>query len=256
MKILSGLIQPSGGKAAINGTNVADKPEEIKRITGYLPEQNPLYPDMYVKEYLLMIASLYKVPDRKNKVQATIEQTGLAPEQSKKIGSLSKGYRQRVGLAQNLLHSPDVLILDEPTTGLDPNQIVEIRNLIREAGKKKTVILSSHIMQEVEAVCNRVIIINNGEIIADDTTSSLKFKTSGKVTEVEFLEAPELHDFSGMEFLSSTKVAENRKFLFKGHGNTDIRPLLFRWAVENNRVIISMQQKEYGLEEIFRKLTE
>ena len=255
MKILSGLTQPSEGKALINGMNVVDKPQQIKRIIGYLPENNPLYFDMYVREYLLMVASVYKVSDRKNKVRKTIEQTGLLPEQNKKIGALSKGYKQRVGLAQNLLHAPDILILDEPTTGLAPNQIVEIRNLIKEVGREKTVMLSSHIMQEVEAVCNRVIIINNGEIVADDETSSLKFKMSGKITEVEFLENPAINDFAGIEFLRSTELAETGKFLFKGQDDFDIRPQLFRWAVEHNRVIISMQQKEYGLEEVFRKLT-
>ena len=255
MKILSGLTQPSSGKAAINGTNVVDKPERIKRIIGYLPEQNPLYSDMYVKEYLSMIASMYKMSDKKNRIRNTIEQTGLAPEQNKKIGDLSKGYKQRVGLAQNLLHNPDILILDEPTTGLDPNQIVEIRNLIKDVGREKTVMLSSHIMQEVEAVCNRVIIINNGEIVADDETSSLKFKMSGKTTEVEFLAKPALRDFADAEFLRSTELAATGKFLFKGHGDADIRPQLFRWAVDRDMIIISMQQKEYGLEEVFRKLT-
>ncbi|MDR0384942.1 MAG: ATP-binding cassette domain-containing protein, partial [Prevotellaceae bacterium] len=186
MKILSGVISPSAGTAKIRDMDVLRYPGEIKRITGYLPEHNPLYLDMYVKEFLYMTASVYKVAQKKHAVSKAIEMTGLAPECKKKIGSLSKGFRQRVGLAQNLLHNPDVLILDEPTTGLDPNQIVDIRRLIKDLGKEKTVMLSSHIMQEVEAICDNIIIINQGEIVVDETASSLKI--SDKAVEIEFLE--------------------------------------------------------------------
>jgi ABC-2 type transport system ATP-binding protein len=228
-------------------------PKEIKRIIGYLPEHNPLYPDMYVKEFLYMTASIYRVLHKKQAVLRAIEMTGLVPECSKKIGSLSKGYRQRVGLAQNLLHDPEVLILDEPTTGLDPNQIVDIRNLIKEMGKEKTVMLSSHIMQEVEAICDNIIIINQGEIVADETTSSLKI--SDKVTEIEFLEHADAGIFKGVSFVEKSDMTESGGFLVKGFDNKDIRAELFGWAVENGMTIISMRQKEHRLEDVFRLIT-
>ncbi|MDR3245395.1 MAG: ATP-binding cassette domain-containing protein [Prevotellaceae bacterium] len=253
MKILSGVISPSSGTAKINGMNVLQYPKEVKNVIGYLPEHNPLYLDMYVKEFLYMTAAIYKTPDKQKAVSMAIEMTGLGPEQNKKIGNLSKGYRQRVGLAQSLLHNPDILILDEPTTGLDPNQIVDIRNLIREMGKEKTVMLSSHIMQEVEAICNNIIIINNGEIVADETTSSLKI--SGKVTEVEFLEKIDVGIFSKAAFIEKSDSTDSGRFLLKGHDDRDIRAELFGWAVENKMTIISMQQKEHRLEDVFRLLT-
>jgi ABC-2 type transport system ATP-binding protein len=253
MKILSGVISPSAGVAKINDMDVIQYPTEIKRITGYLPEHNPLYLDMYVKEYLYMTASIYRVQQKKQAVSKAIEMTGLAPECKKKIGSLSKGYRQRIGLAQNLLHNPEVLILDEPTTGLDPNQIMDIRNLIKEMGKEKTVMLSSHIMQEVEAICDNIIIINQGEIVADETTSSLKI--SDKVVEIEFLEIIDADIFKGVTFVEKAETAESGAFLIKGFGNEDIRAELFRWAVENSMTIISMRQKEHRLEDVFRLVT-
>jgi ABC-2 type transport system ATP-binding protein len=254
MKILSGLISPSAGIAKVNGMDVLQYPEEIKRITGYLPEHNPLYSDMYVKEYLYMTASIYKVSRKKQAVTKAIEMTGLAPECKKKIGSLSKGYRQRVGLAQNLLHEPEVLILDEPTTGLDPNQIVDIRNLIKEMGKEKTVMLSSHIMQEVEAICDNVIIINQGEIVAAETTASLKI--SDKVIEIEFLENTDANIFKDAAFVGKSEMTDAGMFLVKGIDNRDIRAELFRWAVENRITVISMRQKEHRLEDVFRLITQ
>jgi ABC-2 type transport system ATP-binding protein len=254
MKILSGVISPSAGVAKVNGMNVLQYPKEIKSITGYLPEHNPLYSDMYVKEYLYMTASIYKVSQKKQAVSKAIEMTGLSLECNKKIGNLSKGYRQRVGLAQNLLHNPEVLILDEPTTGLDPNQIVDIRNLIKEMGKEKTVMLSSHIMQEVEAICDNIIIINQGEIVANETTSSLKI--SDKVTEIEFLENADVDILRKAPFVEKCDTAESCKFLIKGVDNKDIRAELFGWAVENNMTIISMRQKEHRLEDVFRLITQ
>jgi ABC-2 type transport system ATP-binding protein len=254
MKILSGVISPSAGVAKVNDMDVLQYPEEIKRITGYLPEHNPLYPDMYVKEYLYMTASIYKVSHKKQAVSKAIEMTGLAPECNKKIGSLSKGYRQRVGLAQNLLHEPEVLILDEPTTGLDPNQIVDIRNLIKEIGKEKTVMLSSHIMQEVEAICDNVIIINQGEIVANETTSSLKI--SDKIIEIEFLENVDINIFKDTAFVEKSDMTDTGTFLVKGVDNRDIRAELFRWAVENKMTVISMRQKEHRLEDVFRLITQ
>jgi ABC-2 type transport system ATP-binding protein len=254
MKILSGVISPSAGIAKVNDMDVLQYPTEIKRITGYLPEHNPLYLDMYVKEYLYMTASIYKVQQKKQAVSKAIEMTGLAPECKKKIGNLSKGYRQRVGLAQNLLHNPEVLILDEPTTGLDPNQIVDIRNLIKEMGREKTVMLSSHIMQEVEAICDNIIIINQGEIVADETTSSLKI--SDKVIEIEFLETIDVDVFKCATFAEKVETAESGAFLVKGFDNEDIRAELFRWAVEKGLTIISMRQKEHRLEDVFRLVTQ
>jgi ABC-2 type transport system ATP-binding protein len=253
MKILSGVISPSAGIAKVNDMDVLQYPKAIKSITGYLPEHNPLYLDMYVKEFLYMTASIYKVSHKKQAVSRAIEMTGLAPEYRKKIGSLSKGYRQRVGLAQNLLHNPEVLILDEPTTGLDPNQIVDIRNLIKGMGKEKTVMLSSHIMQEVEAICDNIIIINQGEIVANETTSSLKI--SDKVIEIEFLENADADIFRGVVFVEKYEMIESGKFLVKGFDNKDIRAELFRWAVANKMTVITMRQKEHRLEDVFRLIT-
>ena len=188
MKILTTFIPQTGGKASVCGYDVVTQPLEVKRNIGYLPESNPLYLDMYVKESLAFIAAVHQVPSPKKRIEDIIEQTGLSPEQHKKIGQLSKGYRQRVGLAQAILHDPQVLILDEPTSGLDPNQLIGIRQLILELGKTKTVILSTHIMQEVEAVCDHVIIINKGKIVADDTLSGLTGKNKGKTLENIFIE--------------------------------------------------------------------
>ena len=189
MKIITGFIPASSGMVQVNGVNVGTDDPEVRRKIGYLPENNPLYPEMYVREYLGFVASIYNTGiSKKKQIDNIIEVTGLIPEQKKKIGSLSKGYRQRVGLAQALIHNPGVLILDEATTGLDPNQIVEIRNLIKEAGKEKTVMLSTHIMQEVEAICDRVIIIDNGVIVADEEKSKIysNFKASLQIVHVEF----------------------------------------------------------------------
>ena len=255
MKILSGLVSPSAGQAEINGMDVIEYPDKIKKIVGYLPEHNPLYADMYVREFLDMTAAIYKVRDKRKAVYKVIEMTGLAQEQQKKIGNLSKGYKQRVGLAKNLLHNPEVLILDEPTTGLDPNQIIEIRNLIKETGKEKTVMLSSHIMQEVEAICDKIIIINNGEIVADGFTSELKMQATGQITEVEFLEKVDADIFENAAFVEKADLTGDGKFIVKGRNNEDIRAELFGWAVAKQLTIISMQQKEHRLEDVFRLLT-
>jgi len=187
MKILTCFIPQTSGKASVCGFDVEKDPLAVKRQIGYLPESNPLYQDMYVKESLAFIASVHKMESPQKRIAEIIEQTGLAPEQHKKIGQLSKGYRQRVGLAQAILHNPDVLILDEPTSGLDPNQLIGIRQLILDLGKTKTVILSTHIMQEVEAVCDHVIIINKGKIVADDTLAGLREKNKGKTLENIFI---------------------------------------------------------------------
>jgi ABC-2 type transport system ATP-binding protein len=188
MKILTGFIPQTSGKASVCGFDVETQALEVKRNIGYLPESNPLYQDMYVKESLAFIAGIHKIPEPEKRINEIIELTGLTPEQHKKIGQLSKGYRQRVGLAQAILHDPQVLILDEPTSGLDPNQLIGIRQLIRDLGKTKTIILSTHIMQEVEAVCDQVIIINKGKIVANDTLEGLRKKNSGKTLENIFVE--------------------------------------------------------------------
>jgi ABC-2 type transport system ATP-binding protein len=188
MKILTGFIPQTSGKATVCGFDVETQPLEVKRNIGYLPESNPLYQDMYVKESLTFIANIHQLPDAERRINDIIEQTGLTPERHKKIGQLSKGYRQRVGLAQAILHDPQVLILDEPTSGLDPNQLIGIRQLIRDLGKTKTIILSTHIMQEVEAVCSQVIIINKGKIVANDTLENLRNTNSGSSLENIFIE--------------------------------------------------------------------
>ncbi|TWR27052.1 ATP-binding cassette domain-containing protein [Mucilaginibacter achroorhodeus] len=187
MKMLTGYIPPTDGTATVNGFDIIKQPLEVKRSIGYLPESNPLYTDMYVKEALDFIAGIHQLHDANKRIAEVIEQTGLGPEQHKKIGQLSKGYRQRVGLAQAILHDPQVLILDEPTSGLDPNQLIEIRQLISELGRSKTVILSTHIMQEVEAVCNNVIIINKGNIVANDTLANLRDKNANASLESIFI---------------------------------------------------------------------
>lgn len=258
MKIITGFIPPSSGQITVNGLAVEDDNPEIKKQIGYLPENNPLYPEMYVREYLGFVASIYKsgIPVKKQ-TDNIIELTGLAPEQNKKIGSLSKGFRQRVGLAQALIHNPAVLILDEATTGLDPNQIVEIRNLIKEAGKEKTVMLSTHIMQEVEAICDRVIIIDKGIIVADEEKSNIysKLKRPKQIIQVEFDKDPADSSFSGIAKLSSVKKIRNNTWIIEAEGDDDIRPLLFNYAVKNNLTVLSMNKQESNLEEVFRHLT-
>lgn len=258
MKIITGFMPPTSGKVLIDNTEVSVNDPEIKRRIGYLPENNPLYPEMYVKEYLSFIASVYRMGRESRKaVEKVIEITGLAPERNKKIGALSKGYRQRVGLAHALIHNPDILILDEATSGLDPNQIVEIRNLIREAGREKTVIMSTHIMQEVEAVCSRVIIIDKGRIIADEPIGRISGLLSAKrqVVNVEFDRDPgetELYGIPGVNKV--VKTAENRWQIESASGS-DIRPALFSFAVSRNITVLSLSQEESSLEEIFRSLT-
>lgn len=257
MKMLTCFLKPTSGNARVCGYDTSISPMEVKKIIGYLPEHNPLYLDMYVKEYLLFVASIYNLDkEKKQQVKEIIEKTGLSPEQNKKIGALSKGYRQRVGLAQALLHNPKVLILDEPTSGLDPNQINDIRKLITEFGKERTVMLSTHIMQEVEAMCDRVIIINNGQIVADDSTDNLqkRFKSS-LVLNVEFKNSvtkDQLKTISGVEMV--TENGRNRWKLSAVKG-TDLRELVFKFAVANNNVILEQNEEEQRLEEIFQHLT-
>ena len=258
MKIITGFLPANSGNVFVNDLNVNEKPLEIKKNIGYLPENNPLYLDMYVKEYLQFVASIHlnkKVI--KNKVKEIIDLTGLGIEQNKKISSLSKGYRQRTGLAQALIHNPDILILDEPTTGLDPNQIGEIRNLIIEIGKEKTVMLSTHIMQEVEAICDKVIIIDKGKIVANEKSSSIQEKVlaNTNVVIIEFnksIKKELLEKIEGVEKLVNHK--ENT-WLIESTKNIDIRGDLFQFAVKNNLTVLSLQKQEKSLEDVFKILT-
>lgn len=258
MKIITGFIPASSGSVTVNGHDVGNGSGEVKKLIGYLPENNPLYPEMYVREYLGFVASMYRSEtSRKKEIDTIIETTGLAPEQNKKISSLSKGYRQRVGLAQALIHNPQVLILDEATTGLDPNQIVEIRNLIRDTGKEKTVMLSTHIMQEVEAICDRVIIIDKGVIVADELKDNIysKLITDRQVVEVEFDCVTDESLLLQITDVEKVKRIKSNTWIVETSVQHDIRPALFEFAVKNNLKVLSLSRKESNLEEIFRVLT-
>lgn len=256
MKILSCFLPQTEGSALVCGFDVNDSPMEVRKNVGYLPEHNPLYLDMYVKEYLLFIAGLHKINSPLNRVKEMISLTGLEVEQNKKIGALSKGYRQRVGLAQSLIHNPGVLILDEPTSGLDPNQIGEIRNLIKTSGKEKTVLLSTHIMQEVSAVCDRVIIINKGKIVADDNTEVLRKSSTDKhIVIVEFDKEVRREDLVKIKNITSAEGLGSNRWKIHAATAEDIRPELFRFAVEKGLTVLTMQKEEQTLEDIFRQLT-
>jgi ABC-2 type transport system ATP-binding protein len=258
MKILTGFIPQTSGEAKINDLNLIENSLEIRKHIGYLPENNPLYLEMYVKEYLEFVAGIYKLgKNTKSRIKEIIEQTGLTVEQNKKIGALSKGYRQRVGLAQALIHNPSILILDEPTSGLDPNQIIEIRNLISEVGKEKTVLLSTHIMQEVEAICDRIIIINKGEIVADDSIESIYKHTKDQLTTVvvEFDKEPDQKQLEGIKFVDKVAKIDGKNWLIQSSSTEDIRQHIFQFAVKSNIAVLSMQKKEKSLEEVFQELT-
>jgi ABC-2 type transport system ATP-binding protein len=255
MKIITCFIPPTSGMVKVYGNDILEHSLEVRRKIGYLPENNPLYSDLYVREYLEFVAGIYRVSDKKKAVAEMIGITGLKTEQNKKIGMLSKGFRQRVGLAQALIHNPDVLILDEPTSGLDPNQLIEIRNLIRETGREKTVLLSTHIMQEVEAVCSRAIIIDRGKIVADDSTANLSANTKGKITVlVEFNNPVNLSQLQALPGVIAVRRRSGNAFELDSD-HEDIRELVFRFAVENSLSVLSMQKSEKGLEEVFQQLT-
>jgi len=256
MKILTCYLPPTSGEAFVEEFNAAIEPEEIKKRVGYLPENNPLYIEMYIKEYLEFIAGIHKLgTNSRKRVSEIIELTGLGPEQNKKIGMLSKGYRQRVGLAQALIHNPEVLILDEPTSGLDPNQLLEIRNLIKEIGKQKTILLSTHIMQEVEAICNRVLIIHQGKLVADDLTSNLSSGQSNDVITVEF--ASPVHEklLKSIPGVASVFMVSNTTWKLTAKPGEDIRPYINKMAVQNNLTLLGLHREEQKLEEIFQQLT-
>lgn len=252
MKMLTSFIEPTSGDAWVGGKHIVEESLEVRKKVGYLPESNPLYYDMYVKEYLDFAAGAYKVPDKKKQIEEMIEKTGLTREMHKKIGQLSKGYKQRVGLAQAMLHNPDVLILDEPTSGLDPNQLVDIRNLIKDLGKEKTVILSTHIMQEVEAMCSKVIIINKGNIVANDTVENVQRKRkSGQVVK-----------FKVRENFSATKIdgvmiesGENGFYRASFSGEGDLRANIFNYCVKEKLTLLHLEEELYRMEDVFKELT-
>ena len=258
MKIITCFIPPTSGTVKVNGFDVMDNPMEVKHIVGYLPEHNPLYLDMYVREYLEFVAGVHQLKGEaaKKRIEEMIDQTGLGLEAHKKIGALSKGYRQRVGLAQAMMHDPQVLILDEPTSGLDPNQLVDIRNLISNLGKEKTVLLSTHIMQEVEAICERAIIINKGVVVADDKIENLKqANTPSNVVIVEFeIEVSESQLLS-IPQVSKVQQVKSNHWIIEPQGEADIRANLMKWSVENNLIIKTLQKEDISIEETFQKLT-
>ena len=256
MKVLTCFIPPSSGSASVCGFDVTKSPLEVRREVGYLPEHNPLYKDMYVKEYLEFVAGVHKLDKKKQRVAEMIERVGLGIEQGKLIGTLSKGYRQRVGLAQAMLHDPSVLILDEPTSGLDPNQLVEIRRLIKDLGKEKTVIFSTHIMQEVQALCDRVMIINKGIIVADDTIDTLQNRMRGEsLVTVEFLQNIDNQRLTKILNVKSVKVLGNNRYQLSSDMNKDIRPDVFRFAVDNQLTLMEMRKEVYTVEDVFQELT-
>lgn len=256
MKILTSYIPPTSGYAEVCGIDVMTDSIEVRKKIGYLPEHNPLYLDMYVREYLEFVAEIHKLDNVKQRVDAMIETVGLQIERQKKIGTLSKGYRQRVGLAQALIHEPEVLILDEPTSGLDPNQLEEIRGLIKQLGKEKTVILSTHIMQEVEAICDRVIIINKGKLVADDSAATLKTNTSNKVIiKVEFESEISVEKIKSVHTVTNVKSISNTMFVVEANNKEDIRKLLSKFSQEQNNLILEMTREQESLENVFKKLT-
>lgn len=255
MKILTGYITQSEGEVAVCGIDVLNDSISSRAKIGYLPENNPLYLDMYVKEFLSFIADIHKLKNKVERVEEMIELTGLTPEKSKKINQLSKGYRQRVGLAAAMIHDPEVLILDEPTTGLDPNQLKDIRQLIKSIGEKKTIMLSTHIMQEVEAICDRAIIIKQGEIVADNKIERLQSDKSEIIIEVEF--EKELNILLLKKLDGVIKVIEKSKVSFEVFtaDNKDLRAKISQLAIDANNLVLSMQKREQKMEDVFQELT-
>jgi len=253
MKILTTFLNADEGLATVNGNDVTENQKAVQLSIGYLPEHNPLYLDLYVLEYLAFNADVYKVS--KSRIEEVIQLTGLSPESHKKIGQLSKGFRQRVGLATALLHNPDVLILDEPTTGLDPNQLVEIRNVIKNVGKDKTVFLSTHIMQEVEAICDRVIIIDHGKIVTDKKLDKLVSEEKEQIIEVEFDKAVDEALLAALSNIKTYKKASGNLWTLTFNTEEDMRPKVFDFAHDNGLKTLQISLKSKNLEQIFREKT-
>jgi ABC-2 type transport system ATP-binding protein len=256
MKIITGFLSADEGEILVNGEKVTFDNTRIKREIGYLPENNPLYTDLYVGEYLEIVAGFYKLKEVRKKVKEMIDLTGLGQEQHKKIGALSKGYRQRVGLAQALIHDPSVLILDEPTSGLDPNQMKEIRAMISEISREKTVLLSSHILQEIEAICPRVIIINRGKVVADSDLADLKEISLNRqqLVYVEFQKSVTLKDLEKLRGADTIRQ-EGNGWLISASGAEDIRPEIFSFTVDSGNALLTLTERQQNFENIFRQLT-
>lgn len=255
MKMITGYLEPSAGDIDVSSIDVKKNPLEAKKKTGYLPESNALYYDMYVREYLGFIADVHKAKNKKQKIEEVIQLTGLTSESKKRVGQLSKGYKQRVGLAAALLHDPEVLILDEPTSGLDPNQIIEIRNVIKEQGKNKLVLFSSHILQEVEAICDRVIIIHKGKIVADDKLINLQQRSTSSVVRVKFKEALEAEWIRRLPAVKSVNKVDAYTWTIETNDPDTVRNELKKLERENNLDLVSLQSENQSLEEVFRSLT-
>lgn len=256
MKIITCYIPPTEGSVKVCGLDINENSIEVRKNVGYLPEHNPLYLDMFVKEYLEFIGRLHHLKNLKNRVKEMIELTGLQIEQNKKIGALSKGYRQRVGIAQALIHDPKVLILDEPTTGLDPNQLAEIRNLIKKIGKQKTVMLSTHIMQEVEAICDKVIIINKGKIVANAPASQINKLTGSRIQLiVEFDKTVNKSQLMKINGIANAENSNGNTWIIESVADRDIRNDVFKFAVDNQLTVLTLQKNEQKLEEVFKELT-
>jgi ABC-2 type transport system ATP-binding protein len=255
MKVITGFIPATEGTVKVCGLDVEEQSLEARRHIGYLPENNPLYLDMYVKEYLEFVGGIYKIKNLRDRVKEMINLVGLDVEQNKKIGMLSKGYRQRVGLAQAIIHNPDVLILDEPTSGLDPNQLVDIRQLIKTIGKEKTVMLSTHIMQEVEAICDRVIIIKKGEIVADDKAVDLQYEVGQQVVYAEFDGKVSRSLLQKIPGVSKVEKVTDASFLIESRDASDLRKAVAVFAQQNNLLVITLRTEEKSLEEVFKELT-
>ncbi|MEO1624975.1 MAG: gliding motility-associated ABC transporter ATP-binding subunit GldA [Bacteroidota bacterium] len=256
MKVITCFVPASSGRVEVCGHDTEKSPMEVRKQIGYLPEHNPLYKDLYVREYLQFVAGLHSLPKQKQRIDEMIERTGLEREQYKPIGALSKGYRQRVGLAQAMLHDPQVLILDEPTSGLDPNQLVEIRQLIKSLGKEKTVIFSTHIMQEVQALCDRVLIINQGKIVADDPIESLHHRVSGEsVVVVEFVEKVNEQLLRKIPGVKSVRSLGNGRWQLVSKLKTDFRVNIFTFAVDQKLTLIEMHKEVVSVENVFQSLT-
>lgn len=255
MKIITGYLSPDSGVALVSNINVAQNPIEAKRKIGYLPEANPLYYEMFIKEYLDFVAGVHAIKNRKQRIQEVIELTGLSAEQKKKISQLSKGYKQRVGLAAALIHEPEVLILDEPTSGLDPNQIIEIRNVIKQQGQDKTVLISSHILQEVEAICDRLIIINKGALVADDTLSNLQQQRTSNFVKVIFKENVETQWLERLRAVKNVNKLDSFSWQIEAANPNEVKKQLLELSLQHNLNIVSLQTEGGSLEDIFRSLT-
>ncbi len=256
LKMITGYLRPDAGSVAVCGQKVTGTEKNIKRLLGYLPESNPLYYDMYVREYLSFVAGVHNIKNKKQQIENVIGMTGLTVESKKKIGQLSKGYKQRTGLAAALVHDPEVLILDEPTSGLDPNQIIEIRNVIKEQGKNKTVLFSSHILQEVQAICDRIIIINRGRLVADDTLDNLQLHSPANLVRITFQEALDARILEQLPAVAELEQVTVHTWKITSKEPAEVRKQILQLAVERNLNIVSLETEGSNLEDIFRSLTQ